>query len=162
MRFWKPLLPLAAPLILTPKEELNATTLPAAAVGPPMTLLFPKVDSIPPPTFPSAEVPVTSVPILFPWIVLSLPVLLIPVAVLAEMRLPAPGSVPPIRLLFADERTIPHRLPRAACPDRVRADLVSLNRVVMGEGDSDCLPGVPGDEVARPGRRPTDLVVGSC
>src|SRR5216683_5444136 len=54
----------------------------------------------------TAFVPVTSVPMRFPWMVLPLPEAREMFATrLAEMRLPAPSAVPPMLLLDAETAT---------------------------------------------------------
>src|SRR5438876_5782865 len=76
----------------------------AAAVVPPMVLLFPLIE-MPPLRLGTAAAPVTSVPIRLPWTVLLLALLLNtrPVAFVVavpfpDMTFPAPAAVPPIEL----------------------------------------------------------------
>lgn len=93
---------LNVPPIATPSLVLNAMTFPAPAAVPPIVLELENAGRMPNWPFPSAAVPVTSVPMKLPWMTLpSVPTsaIVIPSSVLPEMRFRAAAVVPPIVVL---------------------------------------------------------------
>ena len=96
---------------------------PAAAVCPPIKFPAPSVIATPTLLLPRASSPDRSVPIRLPatWFAVVPPNNSTPLAWLAEMTLPAPGSDPPIVLLPdpVDKKTPSWALPRGAAPEPV-------------------------------------------
>ena len=89
----------------TPELKLPEMTLRAPGKVPPTSAPAPpELWMVTPTPFPSARVPVASVPIRFPWMVLRVEWLMLTppslgsALTLLEMRLPAPGAVPPTTL----------------------------------------------------------------
>src|SRR5947209_1251692 len=113
--------------IETPADWLNAMMLPAPGAVPPIVLLVPGSMMMPAPTLARAAAPVLSVPIQFPSMRLpdgtaDLLSITIPLA-LPEIRLMAPGVVPPIVLPGA-LRWMPPHVPIVAKPCPLRSDAV--------------------------------------
>src|SRR5205809_5876892 len=80
-----------------PGRPLPEMTFLAPRDDPPIRLLLPATRT--PSLFGTAPAPATSVPMRFPWTVLSLLPTKTPIFRFPEMRFPAPGAVPPTVLL---------------------------------------------------------------
>jgi hypothetical protein len=103
-------------LISMPEPRFPAITLRAPAALPPITALLDPPRSMPWPLG-IAKVPLMSVPIRFPWMIVPSELSTRrPTPSLPEIRFRDEGEVPPIWLLFQDRMRIPWSLARSTVP----------------------------------------------